>query len=653
MKLLRIIFIAIFSMSLFNTQAQEQLMGEVIRSQAFDNIGTFDFPGISCKPLGVAYLFGNKFPDLFLRSDKWYPGFYYYKFESLSSDSVPIFSKAKEFSAPVSCTSCGCLLIDKNIYGFWYIDGKIILTILNPDSFEFIKLKEIEIIMPRNPDAMYVKQNKAGDFVFIFSIGDGTRTKALGDWRKSDYIPYSPEGVYNGKVSYSHLYKIKIRQDFNSVKSGLTKISLKESKVRFGHQNITEIEINDELKGLITGSRFGNLNFHALTEDLLINEESMAVGIDLIALRHPTINPTPLSYPGMDGKWNNLIVAGEGGIYYYKYLGFSEKRNVPVYDSPKMLLKQNSNVKGGSLVVPTLVDWDSDGNVDIVSGNSQGQILFFKNVGNNQMPQYIHGKEVHAGGKAIHIQPGYGEDIQGSGESRWGYTCPNIVDWNQDGLYDIVMGDSRGKHTVYINIGMEQKPVLAHEQPIYLEGLELHGTWRCKPGVALINDKMVYITLDDDDEFHLYWQVDAYNLKEGFKLRLENGKPIKANFLQAGGTGRLKFNVLDWDIDGVLDLIVGTPRHGCVPNPKNGLPWTYSQKERLGASVLFLKNIGTDETPIYQFPKLLKYKGKPLSLGQHSCAPTPWYKEGNKAPGLMVGRENGMFFLFDRKYISW
>lgn len=654
MKIQKILLIGINLLLFLNIPAQEKLLGEVIKNQNFNSVGVFDFPGISCKPLGVAYLSNSEYPDLFLRSDRWYPGYYYYKFESLSSEGVPVFSEAIKFTAPVTNETCGCLLQeDGDIYGFWYSDGTIVSCIFDPKSFTFIKQKELKVTLPNNPGAMFVKRNETGDFLFVFSIGDGKNSSAPGNYRNSDYIPFSPAGVYNGESSYSDLYSIGIDMGFNSVISYLSKFSMGHVKVRSGHQNITEIIVDDNLNGLISGSRFGNLYFFPLTEKISKRNECMVVGADLIALRHPTINPTPITYPGIDGKWTNLIVSGEGGIYFYKYLGFSENRNAPIYDSPKELLKRNANLKGGSLVVPTMVDWDGDGSIDIVSGNSAGHILFFKNVGNNQNPRFISGEPLYAGGEIIHIQPGYGEDIQGPGESRWGYTCPNVIDWNRDGLYDIVMGDSRGKHTLYLNYGTKQTPELAHEHPIYLEGLELHGTWRCKPGVALINNRMAYITLDDDDEFHLYWQVDTYNLEEGFKLRLEDGKLIKGNFLQAGGTGRLKFNVLDWDLDGVMDLIVGTPKHGCVPNPENGLPWTYTKEGGPGSAVLFLKNVGTDVEPKYQFPKLVRYKGEPIFLGQHSCAPTPWYKNGSEEPNLVVGRENGMYYFFDRKFISW
>ncbi len=632
---------------------EERLLGEAIPNHSADNIGTFDFPGVSCTPIGIAYLSNTSYPDLFIGSDRWYPGYYYYPFKKISKDGVPVFSKPKAFKAPVDHASPGCMLQEKDkIYGFWYHEDKILMSVFNQQSFTFEVTDEIALQLPRNPGAMFVERNKSGDFSFVFSISDGRTTRAPGSGRSADYIPYSPSGVYNGEVSHSYLYQATISAGFSTVKSMPVKASIGEVNVRSGHKNITKTTFNDNQVGFITGSRFGNLNFHQLSaEDKIINE-GITVGENLITLRHPVVNATPLAYPGSDGKLTDLIVSGEGGIYFYKYVKYSKERNAPIYKTPKSLLAHQAQLKGGSLVVPTMVDWDGDGLMDIVSGNSRGQVLFFKNVGSQKSPKFISGEALTAEGHEIHIQPGYGENIQGPGEARWGYTCPNVVDWNMDGLYDIVMGDSRGKHSVFLNTGTKEEPKLAKEHPLYLEGLDLHGTWRCKPGVAKIGDRMAYVTLDDDDEFHLYWQLDAYNLQEGFKLRLEDGQPIKGNFLKAGGTGRLKFNVLDWDLDGTMDLIVGTPRHGCVPNPEHGLPWTY-EKQRPGSAVLFLKNVGTDSEPVYQFPKLLKYKEEPIFLGQHSCAPTSWYVGNSKEPSLLIGRENGMFYFFDRKLISW
>ena len=173
-----------------------------------------------------------------------------------------------------------------------------------------------------------------------------------------------------------------------------------------------------------------------------------------------------------------------------------------------------------------------------------------------------------AGDEKIHVQPGYRLDIQGPGEARWGYTCPTVVDWNGDGKLDILMSDSTARHTVFMNAGSNREPKLAPGRPLYYEGLDMYGTWRVQPGIAKMNGRMAYVALDDEDQFHLYWKVDDYNVVDGGKLRLENGDAIGANFLQGGGSGRLKIILFDWDQDGAMDLIVGTPRHGSVPYPE-------------------------------------------------------------------------------------
>jgi hypothetical protein len=301
------------------------------------------------------------------------------------------------------------------------------------------------------------------------------------------------------------------------------------------------------------------------------------------------------------------------------------------------------------LPVPTVCDWDGDGDKDIVAGDSEGFILFFENRGSNKDPRFLPGARLEAGGQTIHIQSGYADDIQGPGEARWGYVCPTVVDWDQDGDLDIVMSDATAKHTVYINKGTSKQPKLAAGAPIYYDGLDLFGTWRVRPAAGLMDGRMTYVALDDNDDFHMYWQQDARNVTDGNKLCLDTGEVIHANYLDAGGSGRLKLELADWDRDGVKDLIVGTPRHASVPDPKRGLPQSLGKP---GSAVLFLKNTGTEAEPKFAFPQLFAFKGKPIYLGQHACGPTVADFGDPDGPGLIVAEESGRFFYYARKDLS-
>ena len=44
---------------------------------------------------------------------------------------------------------------------------------------------------------------------------------------------------------------------------------------------------------------------------------------------------------------------------------------------------------------------------------------------------------------------------------------------------------------------------------------------------------MALAIVDGDDQFHLYWRIDDYNVEYGGKMRLDDGKPIGAS----GGVG--------------------------------------------------------------------------------------------------------------------
>lgn len=465
-------------------------------------------------------------------------------------------------------------------------------------------------------------------------------------------------------------------------------VSKRADDILHSCMSISPVLYSQKIYGMLTGSYMGGLYFYKRKgQGINAEDKKYIVGQDGVALRHPGILATPISYPSQDGSLSDIIATCEGGVYFYKYSGQFTQSGNPIYETPVSLLETDPVLYGGTLPVPSVADWDGDGKLDIISGNSQGFIQFFKNVGDNIEPKFTAPVNLKACGHTIQIQSGYGEDIQGPLEARYGYVCPNVVDWNDDGRLDILFSDARGKHMILLGKEGLPEDCLDLEHPIYCNDLDLHGTWRCRPGIAKTKNKTFYITLDDSNELHLYSKIDTYNLKDEGKLRLKDGKTIPASTAQSGGTGRLKIDITDWDGDGKLDLILGTCKHHSIPGHK-GLPEKYHSKElksireekdtfepytakdikllgpvykgsspeyNAAAFVLFMKNVGKNEAPIYEYPEIIRYEGEKIKLGQHAVGVTATmlgHTDDDK-PNLLIADERGRFYLVERNKLNW
>jgi hypothetical protein len=97
------------------------------------------------------------------------------------------------------------------------------------------------------------------------------------------------------------------------------------------------------------------------------------------------------------------------------------------------------------------VDWDNDGDLDLLLGAKEGGIYLRRNDGTPSQPKFVTTNErIQADGKDFMV-PG-------------GLTAPRLVDWNGDGNFDLVCGSFGGGVYLYQNTGKPGQPVFAAPQ---------------------------------------------------------------------------------------------------------------------------------------------------------------------------------------------
>jgi len=119
---------------------------------------------------------------------------------------------------------------------------------------------------------------------------------------------------------------------------------------------------------------------------------------------------------------------------------------------PDFLLETFANENGSDLAVPgkraspVILDLDGDGKKDLLTGNTDGQLLFYRNVGTDTRPSFSGYSLIESGGVPI--------DLPG-----WPRSRPFICYWTGDGHFgpidaypDVLIGAGDGKVHLYTGI---------------------------------------------------------------------------------------------------------------------------------------------------------------------------------------------------------
>lgn len=256
-----------------------------------------------------------------------------------------------------------------------------------------------------------------------------------------------------------------------------------------------------------------------------------------------------------------LVVGGKDGKVY---LYLAEEQLQPdgtkkVVLTPKGALRADEiDINVSSMAVPFVVDYNNDGKKDLLVGSGDGLIYLYLNTGQEEAP--------------VFAASGTLKDRKGNDITAGANAAPAVVDYNNDGKKDIVIGSYDGTLKVYLNVGSDEVPEFDPSSS----------------AVAVIVD---------------------------------------GNFLDVGSNSKAFFT--DWNSDGKKDLVVG---RGVTDHEGNTLN-------------LFL-NVGTDSDPSFiSIPALRKWTaGKRRERGNRESVPYLGY---NRDLGDLTGGGNGTPFVVD------
>lgn len=235
----------------------------------------------------------------------------------------------------------------------------------------------------------------------------------------------------------------------------------------------------------------------------------------------------------MDGKKDILCANAAGDLVLYTNSGTDA---LPEYSTPSTLLVSGLGVDAAVFVV----DWDNDSHKDILVGTQGAHLVLYRNVGTNTKPVFA--EPVPIGAMPLGNTP-----------------VPFVIDWNCDYNKDLVIGTEDGTIALFLNIGSDTAPAFNNEPDEIIASLGSGNAAAYVVGDWDRDGDKDIITGNAAGSVLLYT-----NSGTDCEPIFGNAAIVQANHEEIDAGTYSKPFAVDYNSDGVIDLVVGNGEGGLV-----------------------------------------------------------------------------------------